>query len=93
MELNAVLILGAIASGYMAHRGQRCCQRHGHIRWLAFAAIRQALIIAAVASLMGAVLVGGTSPRDTSGPSPSCVTLEPMELACGMLANLFAAAI
>jgi len=96
VELNAVLILGAIASGYMAWTigANDVANAMGTSVGSRSLTIRQALIIAAVANLMGAVLVGGHVTKTIqSGLIAEGVTLEPMELACGMLASLFAAAI
>lgn len=96
MELNAVLILGAIASGYMAWTigANDVANAMGTSVGSRSLTIRQAIMIAAVANLMGAILVGGHVTKTIqSGLIAEGVMLEPMELACGMLATLFAAAI
>ena len=80
MELNAVLILGAIASGYMAWTigANDVANAMGTSVGSRSLTIRQALIIAAVANLMGAVLVGGHVTKTIqSGLIAEGVTLSP----------------
>lgn len=96
MDFSIVLILGAIASAYMAWSigANDVANAMGTSVGSRALTIRQAIVIAAVANLMGAVLVGGHVTKTIqSGLIVEGALLAPMELACGMLASLFAAAI